>query len=144
MTRRRFLLAALIAAVALGATWWHFASGLSAEERRLVGEWELRDIPPAPYGREVLILRSDRQFYLAGVGRPDEPIAPPGRWHLRDGTLILDDETSAVRRALRPVLAPLGLCRRLADPAPVDWIGDREIAITGAENRKFVWKRVGD
>jgi hypothetical protein len=37
MTRRRLILAACAAVVALGATWWLFSDRLSAEEQRLAG-----------------------------------------------------------------------------------------------------------
>jgi hypothetical protein len=36
MTRRRLILAVLFAAATLAAAWWWFATGLSADEHRLV------------------------------------------------------------------------------------------------------------
>ena len=43
MTRRRLVLAAALAVVALGAAWWLLDDGLSVEERRLVGTWTYED-----------------------------------------------------------------------------------------------------
>ena len=39
MTRRRLVLAAALAVVALGAAWWVVGDGLTAEEQRLVDTW---------------------------------------------------------------------------------------------------------
>jgi hypothetical protein len=60
MTRRRLILAASVAVVALGAAWWLTPDGLSVEERRLVGSW--RHYDPESGERSVMLLLPDRQY----------------------------------------------------------------------------------
>ena len=42
MNRRSTILAVVALAGALGAAWWMLDNGLTAEEKRLVGTWRLR------------------------------------------------------------------------------------------------------
>src|SRR5689334_4422835 len=112
MGRRLILVAALLALVAVGISgivWWWPSDPLSAEERRLVGAWwSVSDVPEPPH---ILTFRADRRYESRLPTLPSgEPVSVvTGRWAIRDDHLILDSEPSAIRRALRPLAARVGL-----------------------------------
>ncbi|HEY1377825.1 MAG TPA: hypothetical protein VGF55_13585 [Gemmataceae bacterium] len=101
MTRRRLILVACVAQVALTvwAAWWLSVDRLSAEEQALVGTWEVQtDTVFFSYWWEF---RPDR--HTSRHVRPcvtmayrdpaiPDPTALEGRWHLRDGALVVDVE----------------------------------------------------
>jgi hypothetical protein len=96
MTRRRLVLAAL-AVPALGAAWWWSATGLSAEERRLVGTWS---------GSPNLVLRFDPDRTLVwtviNIDGTTEATNSLGHWQLGNGVLVADKTNSRTTRVLRP------------------------------------------
>jgi hypothetical protein len=104
MTRRRLVLAACVAVVAIGAAWWLFADGLSAEERRFVGTWRLRQNEP------FLTLTFTTDHRCSRSARyPSWTNVTPGHWWIRGERVFMDLEPNAVRRVLRPLLDRLGI-----------------------------------
>jgi hypothetical protein len=105
MTRRRLILAACVAVVALGAAWWWYVDRLTAEERQLVGKWQLNS---GPNGIDCLwTFQADRQTEWNSwqlPGRRGRKVALNGQWAVHDGLLNTEYETSPLRRALRPII----------------------------------------
>jgi hypothetical protein len=99
MTRRRLILAACVAVVALGAAWSLFGDGLTAEERRLVGTWRHSD-------SLAFVFRADRRCWIVQhkLNRSSE-----SRWSVRDGIISFDNELSPFRRAYRSIAQGVGI-----------------------------------
>jgi hypothetical protein len=118
MTRRRLILAACVAVIVLGAAWWLFGNWLTAEERKLVGTWhgEL----DRGFGPDRVQYAADHLFLTISPPTPDH--APPYRWYVRSGSLVIDCEPSLIRRLLRPLAPSLGMTVRqvVAYPLEVD------------------------
>jgi hypothetical protein len=103
MTRRRFILAAYSAAVVLGAAWWVFSNGLTAEERSLVGTWRINS---ASAMGDRIEFKSDRTCeWNAHTSHERNGAASSysACWSIQDGRLFLDYEPNPFRRSLRPL-----------------------------------------
>jgi hypothetical protein len=141
MTRRRLVLVAALAVVALGAAWCLSVDRLTAEERRLVGMWRQPDCPVSP---EVVVLffDSDRQFYVAELRLPRRSGSLPAVWSVGDGGVVIDPEPSRLRRALRPILTRLGVAVKPADRAALEWVSDDEMIQVEPNGDRTRWVRV--
>jgi hypothetical protein len=114
MTRRRLILAACVAVVALGAAWWLYSDGLSAEERRLVGTWnDGLVVFQFTAGHRCEMVDGDNRF--------------PGRWSIRGDCLVIDFEQSAVRRALRPLASLVKLQVGPVIRSRLEWTTENEV-----------------
>jgi hypothetical protein len=118
MTRRRLILAACVAVVALGAAWWLYGDGLTAEERRLVGTWRNLDSRTGEWVGTMTFLPDHTHVYVPRSGQP-RPGSRSHLWHIRDGAIVFDYEPSAIRRLLRPLAPRLGLSVGPAIGAPL-------------------------
>jgi hypothetical protein len=139
MTRRRLILAACVAVVALGAAWWLTSERLTEDERSLVGTWRFS----ATVGNRVWTFRPDGRARLDADG-PGSLFT--GRildchWTATARELTLDSETSWVRRTLRPLLQRFG--EHIDPPIAFTVVSRTEnqvivkVPITGAQ----VWTR---
>jgi hypothetical protein len=121
MTRRRLILAASFAVVALGAAWGLLSDGLTAEERRLVGTWKYDDWQAKGLTRLA-------EFHSDGRCFCPTDAAPNGMscwWSVRGGSILFDCEPSRFRRLWRPVASALGLSvRPVFPPYRVELAGD--------------------
>jgi hypothetical protein len=123
MTRRRLILAACVAIAALGAAWW--LDGFSPHERLLVGTWHSDpDLGGVSYR---VRFSPDRRFL--GIVPPTPEDAPPCRWHVRGGSLVIDYEPSPIRRLLRRFAPLLGISVRPVDTLPLEVDEDRMIVV---------------
>jgi hypothetical protein len=106
MARRRIILAACVAVVALGTAWWWYADRLTPEEERLVGTWQLQHVeqvsvpPTVSFGR-------DRRWAWTLRTTTGMRSTITGRWSVRDGRVYLDQEPNPIRRMFRPLLGRL-------------------------------------
>jgi hypothetical protein len=140
MTRRRLVLIA-VAAAALGAAWWWFATGLSAEERRLEGTWRYHDTTSGRW-TNTLILVADRQYWDVPAGSRGPVGAPPdGRWSIRGGELVVDLERSAIRRLGRPLAGAIGVRVAPAVGYPLASVTMDEVIVVGPDGSRRVWTR---
>jgi hypothetical protein len=144
MTRRRLVLAAL-AVLALGAAWWRFATGLSAEERALVGQWRVAD---GPAESTVASFDSDRRAVLSLVQRLPVGLRGgtvrqrlTGTWAAGDGTFVFDSEPSAFRRWMRPVAGLAGVTVNPKSTSRFEVAGDQLIFV-GSDGSRSTWTRV--
>lgn len=99
MTRRRLILAACVAVAALGAAWWFYGDGLTAEERRLVGTWRHSD-------NLAFVFCADRRCWIV---QHKQNRSRECRWSVRDGIISFDNELSPIRRAYRIVAQGVGI-----------------------------------
>jgi hypothetical protein len=134
MTRRRLILAACVAVVALAAVWWLSSDRLTAEEWQIVGAWRYND---AATGNAVfrIIFTADRRSY-----DPDFPNRAPCLWYIEGGSIVFDHEPSSTRRMLRPVA---GLLRLNVGPwyrYPFEVTGDT-LTVRSEPNPPSVWTR---
>ena len=149
MTRRRLILAACVAAVALGAAWWLCSDRLTPEEQRLVGTWHLNVAPDAaqPAGTiSVWELGRDRGCHFreldprtASVLRaPDgTAIEVNGHWRVDEGRLTFDWAGPLVR--LRRVI-PEGLPGSLPtafEQIHIESIGADEVILGKWDGKKY-------
>jgi hypothetical protein len=103
MARRRLILAACVAVVALGAAWWMFTDRLTAEEWQLVGAWRYDDAA-AGKTKSRFALTPDRRVF-----NPDFPDRAPWLWCIEGSSLVFEHEPNAARRIFRPLAGLLGL-----------------------------------
>jgi hypothetical protein len=145
MIRSRVIPAATLAVLALGAAWWWFATGLSAEERALVGKWSVAD---GPAESSVGEFTSDRRAVLAVVQRP--PVGKKGgtyrykltgEWAAAGGTFAFDSEPSAFRRWMRPVAGLVGVTVNPTSTSRFEVAGD-ELVFVGSDGSRSTWTRV--
>jgi hypothetical protein len=127
MTRRRFILAACVAVVALGAAWWMFVGGLTAEEQRLVGLWQQRHNET---GRitGALDLKADHSFLLATTDNKGQLLfTNVGAWSVKAGKLSLDTDPDPIRRLLRRIFDRFGMEVRgnIAELVTSDFVADQ-------------------
>jgi hypothetical protein len=99
MTRSRLNLAACVAVVALGAAWWFYGDGLTAEERRLVGTWRHSD-------NLEFVFCTDRRCWIV---QHKQIRSTESRWSVREGIISFDKELSPFRRAYRLVAQGIGI-----------------------------------
>src|SRR5437588_4469354 len=98
-SRRRLLGLVTVIALVFGAVaWWHAADRtLAADERQLVGSWTpVGNLAGAPATLTFWTNRRAR-WWING-----KPPADFGFWSATAGELVLDPETSPVRRRIRP------------------------------------------
>jgi hypothetical protein len=141
MPRRRLVLVAL-AVVALGAAWWLLSDGLSAEERRLVGTWRRRELPSGRLLPELIAFDRDRRFHFGEVGQPKDPDQLPSWWSIRVGMLVLDNEPSRFRRAVRPLAPYFGLDVEPPNRGGLEWVSGDELVYVDGAGRRVAWVRV--
>jgi hypothetical protein len=153
MTRRRLVLIA-VAAAALGAAWWWFATGLSAEERRLVGSWRhdvRNDVWPSGL-TVVWDLGQDRTcrvryvdpatgaYHQTSDGSPREL---RGRWRVDERRLYFvwgNDPVSRLRRLLPegfPGSQPVA-----EETCPIDSTTDAEMVLRSFNGKVISLRRV--
>jgi hypothetical protein len=134
MRRRRLVVVACLAVIALAAASRLSLDRLSAEERAFVGVWQF-----APYGvpargdaiflvgdrgfwPHTIVLAADRTYRVRGEGQ--EPDPAPRRWSVRGGRLVVDHEPSPLRRLLRPLATRVGLAVGPAYDSAVELAGN--------------------
>src|SRR4029079_11385448 len=108
MPRRRPIFA-IVAAVLVGMAWWLSLDRLSAEERLLVGTWNLAPNTRWRFGPD------HRHAYGRSAVEMTES---EGRWFVRDGAIVFDPEPSELWRSLRPAFRRPGLPDNLPVVAP--------------------------
>jgi hypothetical protein len=100
MARRRLILAALLAVVALGAAWWLMTDDpLSTDEQRFVGTWKRSTDDGAMIC--TLDLASNRQWLERVVVAAGFGETVGDRWAVLDGDLILNDDMARLPVAPR-------------------------------------------
>jgi hypothetical protein len=139
MTRRRLILAACVAVVALGAAWWLTLDQLAPDERQLVGTWRHHQ-PTSGRWTNTLILSRNRQYwdvplYQRAHGTPD------GTWAIRNGEFIVDLECDTVRRTLRPLCNLLHVRIAPKVSCPLASITADEVVIVMPDGNRHVWTR---
>jgi hypothetical protein len=144
MTRRRLVLASAFAVFALGAAWWLLSDGLSAEERRLVGTWELTSEEPRHSG--AWTFRADRSFVLhqSGplMGRASrvQSWTRSGRWAACNGVITLDDQI-LVQRLTRPLYRLIGRPVVEASLAEPESMTADAIVFLNSGGTRAVWQK---
>jgi hypothetical protein len=144
MTRRRLILAACIAAAALGAIWWHWIDRISAEERRLGGTWRVTSIDQR--GWRVWTLGSDNVATMTG--------GPPGafsgnfftikyHWRWDGGRLLFECEDDPKRRIIRPLLQCLRMQVAPLEVYIVEPRGPDQLTVIAPDGTREVWARDG-
>jgi len=142
MTRRRLILAACVAVVALGAAWWHWIDRVSAEERRLAGTWQVTSIDQR--GWSGWTLGSDNVARLTG--------GPPGafcgniftikyHWRWTGGRLLFEGEEDSLRRLIRPLLQCLRMQVAPLEVYTVELLGPDQLAVIAPDGTREVWTR---
>ena len=140
MRRRRLVVFAGVAVLAAGLAWWLLSDGLNDEERRLVGTWRIVRGPYVQFWQ----FTSDRRSYfwhptIRGVSGRTVLFAGP--WSAREQRMVLDNEPSQVRRALRPLLDRLGVAVESRVSFTLEAVADDEITIRTANGERLVWTR---
>jgi hypothetical protein len=138
MSRRRKLLVAALVLAVLGAAWWWFATGMTAEERRLVGRWQRHD------GDQHIVLAflPDRRWEFDSSGSMGAFNLEGAWWYVRDGSVVYGDEPSRIRRVLRPVLLGLGFGVPAMSQRRLEWVTDDEFDMIGDSGDRVRWARV--
>jgi hypothetical protein len=137
MTRRRLILAACVAVVALGAAWWYYGDGLTAQERRLVGRWQTSG--PEGQGTIEVEFLADREFAIFVDGRRTSA-SRRMRWKVADGRMVVDCEMSQWRRLARPLLSVLGVSVQHVEVVRVEVDGGN-LTLTNKFAKRTVWTR---
>jgi hypothetical protein len=142
MTRCRLILAACVAAVALGAAWWLYGDGLSAEERWLVGTWHLSG-PTAQKGSFLLGQDRDGSLIVDPLGVDSWAFGEQvfGRWSFRDSVIFLDLEQNPAHRVLRPVCALLHIKVGAKYEFAISSVSPDEFAFSNRSGTREVWTR---
>jgi hypothetical protein len=141
MTRRRLVLAACIAVVGLGAVWWLYGDGLSAEERRLVGTWPRGSGKPGDNVARWELSANRRWHALFAVPPAGWSGELDGRWSIRDGKIYIDQESNAVRRVVRPWARLLRVDVKSLTASPLKSVTDDEFVIVDALGTQYTWTR---
>jgi hypothetical protein len=147
MKRRRLIVAIAVLTFAIAGVSWLTLDPLSAEERRLVGTWQLTGGGP---GAETLIFTPDRRvttiFYRSTAdGQSEEWLRTEESWAVRDGWYGSDGEPSRLKRAFRPVARFVGQPVNLHSRSRLEWAGD-EVRFVPEGSKDpgsgSVWRRV--
>jgi hypothetical protein len=140
MIRRRITAAAALAALALGAAWWWFATGLSAEERALVGTWRSCDQGVSGL-RTTLFIRPDGRYECGIVVEPDSAGFLPLFWSVRGQRFVVEFDARPLHPLLR-LVAPL-LGRRAVTVASSRFEVDEDtLVLIGEDGSREVYTRV--
>jgi hypothetical protein len=142
MTRRRLILAACVAVVALGAAWWGFDDRLTVEEQHLVGAWQT---PTFDNGGKVRTFRPDRSFRLRLFWPGGGKVVDGTRWYVRDGSRVTDFETNPFRRFVRaagPATSVLGIKADPALPLRILSVSATQIEVGHPNGVNEIWTRV--
>jgi hypothetical protein len=143
MARRRLVIGVLVlAALSVEVFLSLNLSGLTAEERRLVGVWRTPMSTETPE-TVVTVFTADGRAYSAELRDLKPTSESVGWWWIRDGRIIMEYEPSAVRRALRPALARMRV-KVQGQPRPVglEWVSDDEIAFVKSDGYRDRWVRI--
>jgi hypothetical protein len=143
MTRRRLILAACVAVVALGAGWWLCVGGLSTEEQYLVGTWY------STSGTGTWVFEADQsgryqhRHPIPTLSFPAAYLYDDFRetWFLRGGAILLDCEQSEFRRAFRPLLRFLGRRPKEIMTFTLVSIIDDEMVVIRPDGSREMWTR---
>jgi hypothetical protein len=132
MSRRRLILA-IVVAILIGMAWWLSLDRLSAEERLLVGTWTYEDRPGS-----CMRLDADGRCGF-GFAEPGGPVTMDywGPWSFQNGTVVLDSETSALRRGLRN----LGLPSNETLTLRLESITANEMVLVMPDGTRETWTR---
>jgi hypothetical protein len=133
MNRRRLILAICIAVVALGAVKWWDSTRLTVEERRFLGVWKS--------GIQPVEFRADHRFAWDS-GFDNEVFA--GYWRIRDGWITYDYERNAIRRALRPLVAWLGLEVGQISRCRLEWVTNDYVTAVYEDGSQEILTRESD
>jgi hypothetical protein len=128
MRRRRLIVAAAVLSLAVGvAVWWN-AGRMTADERLLVGRWRRKS------DETVIVLRPDHSYTMFYTHAFTEVATKrDGWWRVEDDELLMDDEPSAFRRKLRPLLLRAGV-----DVVPADRTSLMEFAAIPDNSDRFI------
>jgi hypothetical protein len=142
MTRRRFLIAACVIVVALGAAWWLLADRLTVEEQRLVGTW--RADLGAVSGVAILHFDADRRSRLSTRSPSGNLLVMEfnGPWSVCGGKIVIEGEANSFLRAVRPLLSVLGLPHGGNLTLDLESAADDEMATSGFAGASQIWTRV--
>jgi hypothetical protein len=142
MTRRRVILAACVAVVAMGAAWWLFFTGMTAEEYQLVGKWQVA-FPPYKRVAGELEFRDNRKCHWESWTRPGIPgskVESSATWRLSGNELAFDNEPSFLLRLLRPTAKLTKLKVSPVSRTRLDWVSADRIERDSLNGRE-VWTR---
>jgi hypothetical protein len=142
MTRRRLILAASVAVVALGAVWWLLAGRLTTEEQRLVGTWRTdRGVIPES---EFFQLDADRhcRYWKQSQHGGNITIEFAGPWSVCGRTIVMDGEANSFFRAARPLLSALGIPHGEGWVFDLEPAADDEMVTNDIAGGRRVWTRV--
>jgi hypothetical protein len=137
MKRRWPILIAL--AVVAGGLVWHMFSGLSTEERRLVGRWDFTFNDNGKIFPSIEEYAADRRFQTT---LPDGLKCNEAVWSLRDGIVQIDLEPSSIRRLLRPVAPFFGLSVEPISSFTVTFISADRLEGATSTGAKLAWTRI--
>jgi hypothetical protein len=141
MNRRRLILAACVAVVAIGAAWSLFSDQLTPEEQQIVGIWRYHQ-PVSGRWTNTLTLSPDRRYWDMPVYQPKSKDRPPdGTWAIRNGDLIVDLERSAIRRTLRPLCNLVRVRVAPTVSSPLASISADEVVTVMPDGTRVVWTR---
>jgi hypothetical protein len=131
MTRRRLILAAFFAVVALGAVWWWSTCDLSADEQRLVGTWRM-----VSGEMTIKLVLLDDHRCVSSISIMSQTNAASGHLSVRYGKIAVDLELNPVYRAFRPVLEHIGI-----KVTPMVVYDTEDFAPVGAAGDRLIWTR---
>ncbi len=139
MRRRRLIVVAVVAVLAIGAMCWLSLDRLTPEERQLVGTWR-RSIGSGAT-TITLDLRADRRWQERGeYGGQLTGAAGGGHWSARGGKLALNLDGRHFRRALFPLLRMAGLRVACYDREVIEIDGNR-LVMTDVIYGHTAWTR---
>jgi hypothetical protein len=141
MTRRRLILAACVAVVALGAAWWLCGDGLSVGERRLLGTWQFSENTPAriDVSRSFRVDRTFEQL-IVSTGSNTWYFSDSGVWRIRGNSLIIDREGNLIHHAIQSLRRMLGFSNHQV-VCRLEWLSSVQIAVTSGVTRE-VYTRI--
>jgi hypothetical protein len=139
MTRRRLILAACVAVVALRAAWWLFDHEPSPTEQRLIGTWRLRTEIVGETGE--LVFQPDFSWRCSRFRPPLGLERGSGQWSIQGKAIVFDGENRRAWRMLRPLLRQLGGYVAPVIATTPESIAADEVVFVLADGAREVWTR---